>query len=83
MLGAPSAALIPCEEGSDQHLMFCQIMEELESLCGAQFSCFIVLGYTQQVVQGTMYQAKIKVAESGETPVVHIKVMQYLPSDEL
>ena len=30
-----------------------------------------------------MYQAKIKVAESGETPVVHIKVMQYLPSDEL
>ena len=58
-------------------------MEELESLCGSQFPCFIVQGYTKQVVAGTMYQAKIKVAESGETPVVHVKVMQYLPNDEL
>lgn len=36
-------------------------------------------GYSKQVVAGTLYQAKIKVAESGETPVVHVKVMQHLP----
>ena len=59
--------------------MFCQIMEELEGLCSQQFSCFIVQGYTKQVVAGTLFQAKIKVAESGETPCVHVKVMQHLP----
>lgn len=38
-LGAPSE-LQPCEEGSDEHLMFCSVMEELESLCAKQFDCF-------------------------------------------
>ena len=28
---------------------------------------------------GTLFQAKIKVAESGDTPNVHVKVMQHLP----
>jgi hypothetical protein len=51
----------------------------LESLCQQQFSCFQVLGFTKQVVAGTMYQVKIKVAESGDTPVVHAKIMQFLP----
>lgn len=71
--------LHPCEEGSDEHLMFCQVMEELESLCSQQFACFIVQGYTKQVVAGTMYQAKIKVAEDGETPFVFVKVLKHLP----
>lgn len=74
MLGGASE-LLPCEEGSDEHLMFCQIMEELESLCSQQFPCFMVEGFTKQVVAGTLYQAKIKVAESGDTPYVHVKVM--------
>ena len=69
------SALTPCEEGSDEHLLFCQVMEELEGLCGQQFSCFVVQGYTKQVVAGMVYQAKIKVAESGDTPVVHAKVI--------
>ena len=54
-------------------------MEELESLCQMQFGCFMVLGYTKQVVAGTIYQVKIKVAEEGATPIVHAKVMQFLP----
>ena len=78
MVGGISA-LLPCEEGSDEHLMFCQIMEELESLTNQQFACFIVVGFTKQVVAGTLYQAKIKVAEEGETPFVFAKVLQHLP----
>ena len=54
-------------------------MEELQALCSAEFSQFMVLGYTKQVVAGTMYQIKIKVAEEGDTPVVHMKMMQHLP----
>ena len=50
-----ATALTPCVEGSDEHLMFVAIMEELESLCQQQFSCFQVLGFTKQVVAGTMY----------------------------
>ena len=45
MLGA-SSNLRPCEEGSDEHLMFISVLEELERLCNQQFNCFIVLGYT-------------------------------------
>ena len=69
----------PCEEGSDEHLLFCSVMEELESLCGKQFACFLVLGYTSQVVAGTMFQAKIRVSEEGDTPIVHCKVWRHLP----
>ena len=59
--------------------MFVACMEELESLVGRQFGCFIVQGYTKQVVAGTIFQAKIKVAEEGETPFLHVKVMRFLP----
>lgn len=55
MPGAPSAELIPCEEGSDEQLMFYSVMEELASLCGKEFACFKVIGYTKQVVNGTIY----------------------------
>lgn len=79
MLGGNSE-MTPCVEGSDEHLMFCQVMEELESLCQQQFSCFMVIGYTEQVVAGMMYQVKIKVAESGDTPIVHAKIMKHLPN---
>ena len=30
-----------------------------------------------------IYQAKIRVAESGDTPVLHVKIMQHLPNSEL
>lgn len=36
---------------------------------------------TKQVVNGTIYQAKIKVAESGDTPVLHVKVYKRLGAD--
>ena len=43
-----NSALIPCEEGSEEHLFLCQIIEELEGLCGgAAFSCFDIKGYTK------------------------------------
>ena len=74
-----ATALTPCVEGSDEHLMFVGLMEELESLCNMQFACFQVLGYTKQVVNGVMFQVKIKVAESGDTPVVHVKFLQENP----
>lgn len=54
LVGAPTD-LLPCEEGSDEHLMFCSVMEELESLCGGSFECFQVLGMTKQVVNGTIF----------------------------
>lgn len=61
--------------------MFCSVMEELESLCGGSFECFMVLGLTRQVENGIIYQAKIKVAESGDTPVLHVKVYKSSGAD--
>ena len=75
-----NSALIPCEEGSEEHLFLCQIIEELEGLCGGgSFSCFDIKGYTKQVVAGTMYQVKIRVADEGPNNYVHAKVLQHLP----
>lgn len=79
MPGAPSAELIACEEGSDEQLMFYGVMEELASLCCKEFACFKVIGYTKQVVNGTIYQGKIQVADEGDTPFVHVKILQHLP----
>ena len=78
LAGAPSN-MEPCIEGSDEHLMFCTMMDELESLCQQKFDFFNVVGYTKQVVNGTMFQAAIKVSEAGDTPFVHAKVIRYLP----
>ena len=74
-----------CEDGSDEHLMFCGAMEELEALCGAQFSCFLVTGYSQVDIEGrgTEYQAKIKIADEGDTPFIHVKMMKPLPNPDL
>lgn len=77
-------ALSHCEEGSDEYLIFCGVMQELESLCGEQFSCFIVQGFSKSEQDGLkVYQAKIRVAEIGETPLVHVKINVHPPNPDL
>mmetsp|Transcript_4189 Transcript_4189/g.5576 ORF Transcript_4189/g.5576 Transcript_4189/m.5576 type:complete len:117 (+) Transcript_4189:86-436(+) len=65
--------------------MFCGVMEELESLCGGQFGCFIVNGYTKTEEEGGRvdYNAKIRVREEGDTPYIHVNVVVPVPNPEL
>lgn len=65
-----------CEDGSPEHLMFCGVMEELETLAGGLFSCFIVTGYTKKTLENEHieYNAKIRVKEEGDTPYIHVQV---------
>lgn len=77
-------ALSHCEEGSDEYMMFYGVMAELESLCGDQFSCFIVQGFTKVEEEGmTVYQAKIRVSEAGDSPIVHAKINVHAPNPDL
>ena len=77
----PAVELLACDEGSEEHLMFCSIMEELEGLCQTQFSCFVVTGYTKTEDEGTVYEAKIRVADEAETPFVHCKVKKFADAE--
>ena len=79
LFGGPSQ-LKQCVDGSEEHQLFSQIKNELASLCSKEFACYQVIGYTSQVVNGTIFQAKIKVSDQGATPIVHVKVLRPLPN---
>jgi len=69
-----------CEDGSEEHLLFCSVMPSLESLCEKEsFDAFAVLGYQRwadqpEAVPGTVYEAKIRTAEESDGNILHVKV---------
>ena len=67
-----------CDESSEEYMMFFQVMEALQALCGKEFAMFQVIGYRilpkDESISGNVYETKIRVAESGDDNTVHAKI---------
>ena len=59
-------------------MVFLSVMPHLEDKMGKQFGRFEVVGYTSQVVAGTIYQVKVRV-EDGPYGYIHAKIFKPLP----
>ena len=70
--------LKPCDESTDEYIIFCAVMDTLENLCEKKFDLFQVVGFrkmaSQESVPGDIYEVKIKTTEEGEDNVVHAKI---------
>ena len=51
----------------------------IEAMAGSAFECFEAVSFTTQVVAGTNWKAKIKVANGGVAPYIHARVFVPLP----
>jgi hypothetical protein len=67
-----------CETGSEDHAFFETVKEALSLITDKKFDKFEVVGYTSQVVAGTIFQVKIRIAE-GDTGFIHAKILRPLP----
>lgn len=77
-LSGAHSDLKKCEEGGDEHILFITVKDILESATFKTFERYEVIGYTSQVVAGTIFQVKIRVLE-GETGFIHAKIIRHLP----
>ena len=77
MLGGHSD-LKHCEPGSEEHQLFETLKEALSLITERNFEKFEVVGFTSQVVAGTIFQVKIRIADN-ETGFIHAKIMRPLP----
>jgi hypothetical protein len=75
MCGGHSGLKEPDQEMRDY---FAGAQEAVHAKAGQSFDRFELVGYTSQVVAGTIYWAKIKVSDA-DTGFIHVKIFQALP----
>ena len=61
-------------------MIFMGCMEKLEELTGKQFSMFMPIDYTSQVVAGRNLNARISI---GEEEILHVSIFVPLPHTNL
>ena len=68
-----------CEDGSDEHMIFCSAMQTFESICETNFELYQVIGYQimankPESIEGTIYEVKIKVKNIEGDNTIHARV---------